>query len=111
MISPTPGRIVWFHAGSHDDELQHDLPAKTSQPHAAIVAYVWSDTMINVTVCKSDGETVGRTSIYLKQDGGREPQPGEAYAYWMPYQTGQAKKAEAAEAELKQMASAGRPLV
>lgn len=86
MIQPTPGRIVWFHAGDHDDMLRGDLPARTSKPHAAIVAYVWSDTMINLTVCKSDGETVGRTSIYLKQDGGRAPSAGEAYACWMPYQ-------------------------
>lgn len=95
MISPTPGRIVWFHPTNSP----HDRLGMfgTGEPLAAIVARVWSDTMVNLAVFDPNGEAHSRTSIYLKQDGGREPSPGEPYAEWMPYQKGQAAKYYALE--------------
>lgn len=91
MIKPTIGRVVLVHR-----------PENTSQhPEAALVAFVHSDTMINVGGVDHNGVAFARTSVYLKQD---EPLPQHAYrstwAEWMPYQKGQAAKADAAEAAL-----------
>ena len=90
MISPAPGRIVWFHA--KDVALQPDA----TQPLAAIVAYVWNDRMVNLSVIAPDGTLHPRTSVTLAQEG--DAAPGTAYAEWMPHQKGQANKAHESRA-------------
>jgi hypothetical protein len=96
MIKPTVGRVVWYRPSGFDRTQMtiHDH----EQPLAAIVAYVWSDTCVNLTVSDHDGTTHARTSVYLQQDD-REAQ-SSPYCEWMPYQKGQAAKAEALEARL-----------
>jgi hypothetical protein len=91
MIKPTVGRVVWYHA---------PLPPNHDQPNAALVAFVWSDTCVNLAVFDSDGVTSHQTSVYLWQGDG--PRPSSSYCEWMPYQQGQAAKTEALEAKLKE---------
>jgi hypothetical protein len=91
VITPTVGRVVWFHPGRFDD-----LTAPEGQPLAAIVARVWGDRMVNLSVCDKDGEWHRRTSVPLRQPEDEADQNGNSYCEWMPYQIGQAKKHDAA---------------
>ncbi|HXC40837.1 MAG TPA: hypothetical protein VN667_18015 [Burkholderiales bacterium] len=85
MIKPTIGRVVLVHRNS-------PFPA-VKQPEAAFVAYVHSDTMINVGGFDHNGVPFAATSVPLLQD---DAVPGSAttWAEWMPYQKAQAAKAE-----------------
>ena len=87
VITPTPGRVVWFHPGKYDDLISTD-----PQPLAAIVAYVHSDWMVNLTVCDRNGEWHSRTSVRLRQVN--DEADVNSYCEWMPYQIGQAKRHE-----------------
>ena len=56
-----------------------------------MVAYVWSENLVNLTVSDHYGKTFGMTSVQLVQTG--EPRPENGYfCEWMPYQVGQAAK-------------------
>ena len=56
-----------------------------------MVAYVWTDNLVNLTVSDHYGKTFGMTSVQLVQTG--EPRPENGYfCEWMPYQVGQAAK-------------------
>jgi hypothetical protein len=93
MIKPTVGRIVHFHAGRGD--------RSPGQPYAAIITHVWSDTRVNLCVFGPDGRPEPRTSVMLWQEEGTPPPSylEDQYCTWMPYQKGQAAKADAAAAE------------
>lgn len=102
FIAPTIGRVVWFHpdprsaeAGfaSHGDSIKSP---GTAQPYAAIVAHVWSDSMVNLTVFDANGMPHSRTSVCLIQ--GDEPRPEAAHCEWMPFQKGQAARQDATAA-------------
>jgi hypothetical protein len=95
VITPTVGRILWFHPGSYDN-ISHD----GVQPLAAVVTYVHSDTMLNLIVFDSNGGQHGRTSIRLVHDGLPPASVGESWCEWMPYQKGQAAKTEELEKKL-----------
>ena len=98
MIKPTVGRIVWF--------FPTDLPMN-APPLAAMIAYVHSDTMINVGALDTNGLAFAATSVKLLQDD--EPrEPGRDCACWMPYQKGQAAKTEELEKDIFQTAKAAR---
>lgn len=87
MIKPTVGRVVWYtppHAPAGE-------PANDPQPHAALIAYVWHDRMVNLAVFSPNGDNYGVTSVTLVQEGDMAPEAGR-FAEWMPYQAGQAKK-------------------
>lgn len=92
MIQPTVGRVVWFY------------PAEcgpTDQPWTASIAYVYSDTEINIGGFTRNGEHFSRLHVRLVQDGAKEPERGSRdYCVWMPYQRGQAAKAEALEKQI-----------
>jgi hypothetical protein len=85
MISPTVGRVVWFYpAGA----------SPNSQPTAGVVAYVHTDRCVNIGGFDHNGNYFAACSVLLVQDG--DPVPGGGYyAEWMPYQRGQAAKADA----------------
>lgn len=89
MISPTIGRVVLVHRGQSD------------QAEPALVAYVWSDRMINVGGFDKSGQPFACTSMQLVQDDDAPTNPNY-YAEWMPYQKGQAAKTEALEAKIAQ---------
>lgn len=88
MINPTIGRRVWFHPNGTSG-----IPTVVGSglPCDAGICFVWSDRVVNLTVAGHDGSMHARTSVKLLQDDDPEPQTG-AYATWMPYQQGQAKK-------------------
>ena len=89
MIQPTVGRVVWYWPAG---------VAHTEPPLAAMVAKVWSDTMVNLAVFDANGHAHGGyTSVLLIQDDAAVPSGG-FYATWMPYQKGQAARTDAAEA-------------
>ncbi len=80
VISPTPGRIVWYYPAANDN-----LPRIGAQPLAALVAGVFSDRYINLAVFDANGDVQRRSSVYLVQPGD-EARPTDGYATWMPYQ-------------------------
>jgi hypothetical protein len=79
VIKPTIGRVVLFHRERGDE------------PYPALVAYVHSDTCINVGGFTHGGSPFCETSVPLLQDDEPAPEVGY-YAEWMPYQKGQAAK-------------------
>ena len=95
MIHPSNGRIVWFTpAFEHAAPIvQHDIKL----PLAAMIVHVWGDRMVNLVVFDSDGKSWPMTSVTLLQDDDLKPEHGR-FCSWMPYEKGQAAKAEALEA-------------
>lgn len=83
VIAPTVGRVVWYWDGPKE-------PAK--QPLAAIVAYVFTDRMVNLMVIDPNGISSNRTSVHLAQPIDETPEG--AHAEWMPFQVGQAARCE-----------------
>lgn len=101
IIKPTVGRVVWFRPSPNSVEpsfIRHN----DGQPYAATIARVWNDALVNLTVFDANGFPHSRTSVPLLQAGGGGFVPVGMYCEWMPYQKGQAAKAEAAEKELAQ---------
>lgn len=91
MIVPTVGRVVWYYPPGR---------SRDAQPNAALIAHVHSNTMINVGGFDPGGQPFADTSVLLIQDEGSYGNPGGgAWACWMPYQQGQAKKHAADEKE------------
>lgn len=87
MIKPTVGRVVWFYKY---------VPGQGHKgPLAAHVAFVHSDSMVNLMVIDENGNPRAETSVYLRQEGTETPQGN--YCEWMPYQKGQAAKTEELE--------------
>ncbi len=95
---------MWFWPGEHDPELSSYCGR--TQPLAAIVSYVWSDTLINIAVFDPNGGSHGRTSVRLWQGDGNRP-TNELYAEWMPYQKAVAAKNDALEAQVKRGHTSG----
>lgn len=87
-ITPTVGRIVLYRKSTNDT----DLASRGNQPLAAIIACVWSDTMVNLHVIDANGVGHARQIVRLVQEGDEIREFNEAYAFWMPYQRGQAAK-------------------
>jgi len=78
VIEPTVGRIVWFYKrvvdGAHEG------------PFAAIVAKVWSDRLVNLSVFSGTGVHYSDCNIALVQPG--DDIPDSDYCAWMPHQIG-----------------------
>lgn len=98
MIQPSIGRVVWFTPASNDWQLP-----RGDQPLAAIVAYVHSDTCVNLAVFDANGATVSRMSVPLMQDD-MGINPEAAFAEWMPFQKGQAAKTDADAVRVREAA-------
>lgn len=81
MIRPTVGRVVWFHPGLNS-AMAHFQPAAVC---AGIVAFVHSDSLVNLGVFDANGVSHSRTDVPLIQDGETPPAQGY-YCEWMPYQ-------------------------
>lgn len=96
MIKPSNGRIVLYHRGERDRIPQHD----PDQPLTAQVVHVWSDRAVSLVVWDSEGEHHFRREITLLQDQDQPPPNGHPWCEWMPYQKGQAAKAEQLEQKL-----------
>lgn len=87
-IEPTIGRVVWYYP-SYVGE-----PPKEREHLAAIVSDVLDNGHINIAGFRSNGQAFYDQDIRLVQDGEETPATAH-YCTWMPYQVGQAKKAEA----------------
>lgn len=96
-IKPTIGRRVWFRPSTQFLERNPTVTQLGSgQPMDAGIVYVHHDHMVNLAVCDHVGRTHMVPSVPLLAG---QWEPGDAdYAVceWMPYQKGQAAKAEAA---------------
>ena len=95
MIKPTVGRVVLFTPPSNAAE--SGFTGYSGQPMAALIAYVWSDYLVNLHVIDHSGVGHSRTSVPLVQEGDPKPEFGY-YCEWMPYQIGQAKRHDAEKA-------------
>jgi hypothetical protein len=104
FIKPTVGRVLHFFPTKQYMADRHLSFGDSSQPLAAVIAYVHSDTMVNLTVWDQNGLQFDVRSVPLVQDGARSG--GTFYAAWMDYQKGQAAKTEALESQF-----AGKPAV
>jgi hypothetical protein len=104
VISPTPGRIVWYTPAPHDG-----IGQIAGQPLAAIVAGVHSDRLINLAVFDAYGNTQQRSNVTLVQPG--DAVPDSAHATWMPYQVGQAAKHQAVETAVLDALTTGTGVV
>lgn len=93
MITPTIGRRVWYWPNAFDADQsinpQFLFHADPTQPLDAGIAYVHSDTMVNLSVADQIGINRSRVNVRLLQDD-EVAEPGQAYAQWMPYQVAQA---------------------
>jgi hypothetical protein len=104
-IKPTIGRRVWYWPSSFDKgrlQLKPDTIMQTGDANQACdagIAYVHSDTMINVTVADHNGNMHKRTSVPLL--GFDDPKPQDnAYCTWMDYQVQQVKLAEVVKSKI-----------
>lgn len=91
-IKPTVGRVVWYYPPTNAAETGFARP-EDGIPCAAIIARVWSDACVNLTVFDACGAAHPRTSVRLVQDGA-EPPEHAGHCEWMPFQKGQAKAQE-----------------
>jgi len=92
MIKPTVGRVVLF-TPRHEHHQDH------RQPWAALIAYVHGDRMVNLAAFDQNGCAQPKNSVQLLQDDDRKPEGGY-FCSWMPYQVGQAVRAEELKIEL-----------
>lgn len=92
IIKPTAGRIVLY----KPSRAEHISAPDAGGFLAAIIAYVHSDSMVNLSVISANGVPTPRTNVLLIQEGQAVPE-GSGYCCWMPYQIAQAARAEAAE--------------
>ena len=106
MIKPTVGRKVWYRPSKFDMSGAGAMQAASAgpggemQPLDATVIAVWGDRMVNLLVVDITGKLYPKLSVTLLQEGDAPGKDADGnviggYAEWMPYQQGQAKKAEA----------------
>lgn len=88
MIKPTIGRIVWF----WEAQSAPDIP--NAQPNAAIVTFVHSDELINITAFSPSGYPMAYSLVPLWQGEEAGERPASRHCEWMPYQKAQASKPE-----------------
>lgn len=83
-VIPTVGRVMWFFT-------QENL----TEPLAAIVTGVITDSHINAAVFSYNGNPMSYSNLLVVQDGEARPSSELVYHWveWMPYQKGQAQKA------------------
>lgn len=105
LIPPTVGRVVWFYPSLLTGEAGFASP-KGDAPLAAIVAHVWSDTMVNLAVFDANGASHARTSVRMIHEEQTGDRPSEAFCAWMPFQKGQARAQAAVQAAESDSAAA-----
>lgn len=107
-MEPTVGRVV--HVYPNDSR---SLAGQSPEggPHHALrsplvghIAHVHEDGKINVGGFDMNGHPYRGTSLRLLAPGEEKPQPGTAYAEWMPYQ-----KKKAAEGDHNSESAEPRP--
>lgn len=89
IIKPTTGRKVWFHPNGATTLNGSRFNYFGVQPMDATIAYVWTDSMVNLQVIDHAGIPHPVTSVVMRQPD--DPTPNGMYCEWMPFQVGQAK--------------------
>jgi hypothetical protein len=92
--------MVWYRPSEYDVN-EGGMTAHSGdapQPLSAEVVYVWNDRLVNLRVYDHAGTFFTRSNVRLLQDDDVLPD-NSGYAEWMPYQQGQAVRAEAREKE------------
>lgn len=80
IITPTVGRVVWYHNAAQQG------------PFSAMIASVHSPRLVTLGGFDVDGTPFSATNVPLVQDG--ENPPLGSWCEWMPYQKGQAAKTD-----------------
>lgn len=90
VIAPSIGRVVWYWPSQVDNENGYIFSG--GQPFAALVAYVHTDRLVNLSVFDMHGRHFAKQEVVLVQPVDK-PQVKLAggYCEWMPYQIAQAK--------------------
>lgn len=105
MIKPTVGRVILVR-----NRPGNRVPTRAEDhPHgeeAGIIAYVHNDRLINVACFTNWGQHAPLVNIRLLQPGDEVPK-NEVYAEWMPFQKGQAGRAEQLAARLEELSRGG----
>jgi hypothetical protein len=78
LLKPTAGQIVWYYPPYSDTLHKIFGSVREKKPLAALIAHVWSDTCVNLTVIDPNGNLTSRTSVLLHQGEGQRPDPGFA---------------------------------
>ena len=73
MMSPTVGRVVYYNQGTKEDP----------KLLASIIAFVWSESMVNLMAIDPNGNPVSKTSVAQGTGAGNWD--------WMPYQKSKAE--------------------
>lgn len=81
MVTPTIGRIVHYNPSANEG-LARIGTETGSQPLAAIITGVWSDSCVNLAVFDANGAAHCRTSVLLVQGDAQCPDAG--FAAWPP---------------------------
>lgn len=105
-ITPTVGRMLHFIPTADYMASRKLAFGNPAQPLAAVIAYVHSDTMVNLTVWDQNGQQFSVCSVPLVQEKPLALAGSSFCAQWMPYQKGQAAKTESLESQL-----AGKPAI
>lgn len=101
LIHPTVGRVVWFYPATNTAEGGFARHADGGGPYAALVAHVWSDHLVNLSVFDANGTPHSRTSVAMLHDDEQAANSDSAFCMWMPFQKGQAKAQAVAATESK----------
>ena len=93
IIKPTVGRVVWYYPPTNSGESGFARHSTPGEPLAAIIARVWNDNCVNLSVFDANGIAHSRTSVTLIHDDDSKTDSG--HCRWMPFQKGQAAKQDA----------------
>ena len=98
-ITPTVGRVVWFHPRRDDNIARNPTYPHHNDPLAAHIAAVISPSIVNLMVIDAKGMPHGYEGVFLHDGQSDAPVNGD-WCEWMPYQKGQAAKTESLEQKL-----------
>jgi hypothetical protein len=104
-ITPTVGRVVLVFFAAGTNLPGYALPSDPATPIPGLITYVHSESCISIAAFDVSGVSLPLISVQLLQEGDERPDRS-CWAEWMPYQIGQAKKAEDREHDAKQLAVA-----
>ena len=94
MIKPTVGRVMWYwRRGSHPSDA----------PLPVLVNVVCDDNTVHVAGFDAEGQPFSARQVAIQQDAAKHGHPAgedcpDQWVEWMPYQQGQAAKADAEKA-------------
>lgn len=104
IINPTVGRVVWFFPSPRSADHRPGAMLDQQQPFAATVVYVHDAGTVNLVYHDHMGCRFCAHHVALRGPGEEWPSGLDAWE-WMPYQLGQAAKADDALDRLRAVAA------